>query len=59
MRADMDLNAGSVLDGRSVAEVGQEIFAKVLQVASGERTKSELLGIGDEEFQPWIVGPTL
>jgi len=26
-------------------------------VASGEKTKSELNGIGDEEFQPWFPGP--
>ena len=24
----------------------------------GEKTKSELAGIGDEEFAPWILGPT-
>jgi altronate dehydratase len=31
----------------------------VLQVASGNLTKSELLGLGDDEFVPWTVGPTL
>ena len=45
--------------GRSVAEVGREIFEKILAVASGEKTKSELLGYGDDEFVPWHVGPTL
>ena len=59
MRDDMDLDAGSILDGRSVADVGQEIFAEILAVASGKRTKSERLGLGDEEFQPWVLGPTL
>jgi len=26
-------------------------------VAGGEKTKSELDGIGDEEFAPWTLGP--
>ena len=38
---------------------GGEIFAEILAVASGKRTKSELQGMGDEEFLPWIVGPML
>ncbi len=24
--------------------------------ASGERSKSELLGVGSEEFVPWMIG---
>jgi altronate hydrolase len=28
-------------------------------VASGKRTKSELLGMGEEEFDPWLPGPTI
>jgi altronate hydrolase len=56
---DMDLNAGEILEGKPVAEVGREIFEKMLSVASGEKTKSELLGLGDEEFVPWITGPVL
>jgi len=31
----------------------------LLAVASGKRTKSELLGYGDEEFQPWLQSATL
>ncbi|HEX5104831.1 MAG TPA: UxaA family hydrolase, partial [Pirellulaceae bacterium] len=56
---DMDLNAGEILAGRSVEDVGRELFEKILAVASGEQTKSEHLGYGDEEFVPWQVGPTL
>lgn len=56
---DMDLNAGEILRGRSVADVGREIFEEVLAVASGKQTKSEVHGIGDEEFVPWTVGPVL
>jgi len=28
-------------------------------VASGDRSKSERHGIGEEEFNPWIIGATL
>lgn len=56
---DMDLNAGEILRGRSVADVGREIFEQVLAVASGQQTKSEVHGLGDEEFVPWTVGPVL
>ncbi|HET6326303.1 MAG TPA: altronate dehydratase family protein [Planctomycetaceae bacterium] len=59
MTEDMDINAGRILEGASVEEVGQEIFDKIVSVASGERTKSELQGIGDDEFCPWSIGPTL
>ncbi len=59
MRDDMDINAGRILEGASVEEVGREIFEKVIAVASGEKTKSEAQGIGDEEFCPWVSGPVL
>ena len=56
---DMDIDAGTVLQGRSLSALGGEIFAEILAVASGKRTKSEVQGMGDEEFLPWIVGPML
>jgi altronate hydrolase len=59
MIADMDINAGSILEGASVEQIGHEIFEKIIAVASGEETKSESQGIGDEEFAPWIIGPIL
>ena len=56
---DMDINAGTILDGtETVEQVGKRIFEKIVAVAGGEKTKSELAGIGDEEFAPWILGPT-
>jgi altronate hydrolase len=59
MIEDMDINAGTILDGtETVQQVGARIFEKIIAVASGEKTKSELAGIGDEEFAPWILGPT-
>jgi len=42
-----------------VADKGEEIFNKVLAVASGERSKSEDLGYGDLEFVPWQIGATM
>ena len=59
MEEDMDINAGTILEGKeTVAEVGHRIFEKIVSVAGGEKTKSELAGLGDEEFAPWILGPT-
>ena len=59
MEEDMDLNAGTIADGtETVEQVGRRIFEKILAVASGEKTRSELAGIGDEEFAPWQLGPT-
>jgi altronate hydrolase len=56
---DMDFNAGEIVDGKSVQEVGRDLFLRLLEVASGQLTCSEKLGIGDEEFVPWLVGPVL
>jgi altronate hydrolase len=56
---DMDINAGKVLDGVSLDELGQEIFETILAVASGEPSKSERAGVGEEEFNPWILGAML
>ena len=56
---DMDINAGEILQGRSLQEVGAEIFEQILAVAGGQKTKSEIHGIGEEEFLPWTVGPML
>ncbi len=59
MIEDMDINAGTIMDGtETVSQVGQRIFDKLIAVASGEPTKSEAQGLGDEEFAPWIIGPT-
>ena len=59
MRDDMDINCGDVIDGVSVADKGREIFETILRVASGDKTKSELLGYGDNEFVPWQIGAVM
>jgi arabinonate dehydratase len=59
MTDDMDINCGDILDGVSIEAKGREIIDLMLKVASGERTKSEALGYGDNEFVPWQVGAVM
>lgn len=59
MDEDMDVDASSILTGTPITDVGRLIFEKLLAVASGEKSKSEALGIGDNEFVPWAVGAYL
>jgi altronate hydrolase len=56
----MDINCGDIIDGRStVADMGQRIFELMLRTASGESTKSERHGYGQNEFVPWQVGAVM
>jgi altronate hydrolase len=60
MTEDMDINCGSVItEGVSLDAMGDLIFDHVLAIASGARSKSEDLGIGDNEFLPWTVGAVM
>ncbi|WP_165229778.1 UxaA family hydrolase [Aquisphaera insulae] len=59
MADDMDMDAGTILDGEPVDAVGRRLFDRILEVAGGEPTRSERLGVGEEEFAPWTIGPTL
>ena len=60
MEADMDINAGEILDGSSTVEAkGREIYEKIIAVASGEKSKSEEQGLGDYEFVPWQIGAVM
>jgi altronate hydrolase len=56
---DMDIDAGIVLRGAGLDQLGAHIFDEMLAVASGKKTKSELVDIGTEEFNPWLLGATL
>jgi altronate hydrolase len=57
---DMDVNCGVIVDGKaSIEDVGQQIFDLILKTASGAPSKSEALGYGEDEFAPWILGPTM
>lgn len=59
MPDDMDLNAGRVLEGVTLEEMGAELFELVLAVASGQPSKSEAQGVGEAEFNPWSRGGPL
>jgi altronate hydrolase len=60
MDEDMDINCGVILDGEaSIEQMGQKIFDLVLEVASGRRSKSEELGLGNHEFTPWQIGAVM
>jgi altronate hydrolase len=59
MPDDMDLDMGTVLIDESIEQAGDRLFDAILATASGQKTKSELLGYGDDEFVPWSIGPTL
>jgi len=57
---DMDINCGVIVDGKaSIQEVGQQFFDLILKTASGQPSKSEVFGYGDDEFAPWVLGPTM
>ena len=57
---DMDLNCGSIVDGKeSIEQVGQKLFELILKTASGAKTKSEVFGYGEDEFAPWVLGATM
>ncbi|WP_437882564.1 UxaA family hydrolase [Pseudomonas sp. LRF_L74] len=54
---DMDVNCGGIADGSTtIEERGAHIFELMLRVASGERSKSERHGYGQNEFVPWQIG---
>jgi len=57
---DMDINCGEIIDGQSsIQEMGERIFRLVLATASGEHSKSEQHGYGQNEFVPWQVGAVM
>ncbi|HWB48014.1 MAG TPA: altronate dehydratase family protein [Stellaceae bacterium] len=60
MEDDMDIDCGPIADGEAtVAEMGERIFRLVLDTASGAKTKSEILGFGEDEFTPWVQGAVM
>ena len=60
MKDDMDIDCGPIADGEAtVEEMGRRIFDLVLATASGQKSKSELLGFGEDEFTPWVLGAVM
>jgi altronate dehydratase len=56
----MDVNAGEIITGKeSIAQVGERIFELLIAVASGQHSLSEAQDIGEEEFNPWMLGATM
>ncbi|WP_370589377.1 UxaA family hydrolase [Thermoactinomyces sp. CICC 10522] len=57
MSDNMDLNAGTIIDGTETIEsVGNRIFDEMIRVASGKLTKAEILK--QHDFGIWRIGPT-
>jgi altronate hydrolase len=57
LSGDMDIDCGVIADGKtSVEEMGEVIFQRILETASGKKTKSELFNYGDNEFVTWQIG---
>jgi altronate hydrolase len=57
---DMDFNCGTIIDGNeTIAQAGERFFELILRAASGEKTKSEQFGYGEDEFAPWTIGATM
>lgn len=57
MKADMDFDAGRLLEEESdPGAVAADLLNLIIAVASGERTKSEVQGVGADEFVPWQTG---
>jgi altronate hydrolase len=57
---DMDINCGEIVDGTTTIQaMGEKIFQHILDCASGQPSKSELHGYGQNEFVPWQVGAVM
>ncbi|MDR2451238.1 MAG: altronate dehydratase family protein [Candidatus Accumulibacter sp.] len=59
MRDDMDVNCGDLLDGTPLTEISRRIFEAIIRHASGEKTRSEIHGYGNDEFLPWQLGAVM
>jgi len=58
MKENIDINAGTIIDGKeTIEQVGKRILNEILRVASGKQTKAESLGY--HEFAINRIGPTL
>ncbi|MCK4952955.1 UxaA family hydrolase [Candidatus Bathyarchaeota archaeon] len=56
MEDNIDVNAGRIIEGKAgITAVGEEIFNLMVRVASGEKTKTEMMGYND--FVIWRSDP--
>lgn len=59
MEDDMDINAGKIITGeKSIEEVGEEVFAKMVSVLSGETTKNETIKYYNS-YDIYTLGPII
>jgi altronate dehydratase large subunit len=57
MTENMDLNAGTIIDGEeTVRAAGERIFHEIAAISSGKLTKAEILK--QHDFGIWRIGPT-
>jgi altronate hydrolase len=59
MVGDMDFDAGAAFTREEQIAAGIRLFERLVDLASGEPSKSELLGFGSEEIAPWRIGAVL
>lgn len=60
MADDMDLDCGEILSaGVSIPEMGERILELMIRTASGQPSRSEALGFGEDEIQPWRIGAVM
>lgn len=58
MAKDIDFDCSPVLDGVPITELGRKLLTRILAFASGKPSASEMAGLGDHEFVPWLPGAT-
>lgn len=57
---DIDFDCGAIVDGGDTVDAaGERIFRLMLATASGQATKSERHGYGQNEFVPWHLGAVM
>jgi altronate hydrolase len=56
MADDVDIDCSGVLADVGCNEMGGRVFDLILSTASGEKSASEKLSIGEHEWVPWVPG---
>jgi altronate hydrolase len=60
MSGDIDVDCSGVVEtGVPLEEMGRRVYRRLIEVASGDRSQSEGLGLGGEEIVPWQIGAVL
>jgi altronate hydrolase len=60
MSGDIDVDCSGVVEtGVPMEVMGQRVYRRLIEVASGDRSQSEGLGLGGEEIVPWQIGAVL